>query len=132
MTELALMFLLAGQPGETPTAEFSLDEARMRLAQVEEALSSFTELTGRLREDGLASVPEDISFTAWEEQYIGFPNFVRCIRGTMESQALEILLLRIRVTELSGGDAGELELLRARAREQEAVLAEISSSAPAD
>jgi hypothetical protein len=132
MTALALVFLLAGQPGETRTADFSLDEARMRLTQVEEALSSFTELTGRLREDGLAAVPGDISYTAWEEQYIGFPNYVRCIRGAMESQALQILLLRIRVAELTSGDAGELEPLRAQAREQEAVLAEISGSGPVD
>lgn len=135
--------LLGSKPGGSPYAavEFDLEEARMRLTQVEEALSSFTVLTeivldgeplsasGRMDPVTIdPAVLRDLGYTYWEDQYIGFPNYVRFIRGTIESQALEILELRIRVLELEGGSPEEIAALVAEADAQHGIVEGLSSS----
>jgi len=137
------LLLLAPDPGGSPFPAVSFDpeEARMRLAQVEEALQSFTALTeivlggqmltahGRLEPVTVdPSVLLGLAYTYWEDQYIGFPNFVRFIRGTVESQALEILELRIRVLELEGAPPGDIAALVEEADAQRVVVEGLSSS----
>jgi len=141
------LLLLAPDPGGSPFPAVSFDpeEARMRLTQVEEALSAFTALTeivldgqtltatGRMEPVTVdPAVLRDLGYTYWEEQYLGFPNFVRYLRGTLEGQALEILELRIRVLELEGGSAAEIAELTGQADAQRAVVEALSESGWAD
>lgn len=128
----------SGGPGQRA---YGITEARERLVQVGEALESFTALTELLLDGApltatgaMSPVTFDpaalraIGYTYWEEQHIGFPNFVHCIGGTLEAQALEILELRIRVMELEGAGDAEIGPLLEEAEAQRALVEELSGS----
>jgi hypothetical protein len=139
--------LLASNPDSDPggwpypAVTFDLTEARLYLTRVEEILSSFTALT-RIVLDGQPFLASDrtetitidpvelldIENTSWECQNIAVPNLIHYLRGMLESQALEILELRIRVLELEGGSPGDIAALVEEADAQRVVAEELSSS----
>lgn len=144
---LALLTMAA--PGKGPAVPgFDRVEALGYLETLAGALEDFRVLTSAVLEASGASSWESlgvggsvevdrltlsgIGSTDWEMQYLGFPNLVRYLRGTIEAQQLEILALRLRVAELEGAPEARLDSLGDLISQQEGLVAELSETGWAD
>lgn len=133
-----------GQPGIEPFS-FDVETAMYRLDQVSEALESFTVLTGILMDEAGAVYPGDIPEGAppveidpalfagignmeWDMQHIGFHNWVRYVRATLETQRMRIMELELRIAGLEGADAVDLDSMADALRGQAALVEEYSAA----
>lgn len=83
----------------TLNRRFSLDDSLRRMEQIDEALTSFRQVT----ELNQSSLPQDgvtaIAYTDWEAQNLGFHNWVGSVKGTLREQNLEIKQLEMQLAQ---------------------------------
>lgn len=147
VTLLAAALVVAVAPGlaGAEPVEFDMDTAAYRLDQVAEALESFTVLTGILMEEAGALYPSDIpegagpvsidpalfagiGYMEWDMQHLGFRNWVRYVRATLEYQRMRIMELEFRVAELEGASPSELDAMAEALSRQAALVEEYSTT----
>ncbi|MFC1692630.1 hypothetical protein ACFL1R_03900 [Candidatus Latescibacterota bacterium] len=84
----------------TYNKRFSFSNAMRRLKQIQGALSSFQKLTeissGKLDKKELANIGN----TGWEDQNLGFYNWVRSVEGTVMKQNYVIQKLELELSKL--------------------------------
>ncbi|NLP05921.1 hypothetical protein GX411_08225 [Candidatus Fermentibacteria bacterium] len=141
------VFLAVMAPGHpcSESVEFDPETAVCRLDQIAEALESFTALTGILMEEAGALYPGDIPGGAgpvsidpalfagignmeWDMQHIGFHNWVRYVRATLEFQRMRIMELELRVAELEGAGRAERDSMAEALSRQAALVEEYTST----
>lgn len=69
---------------------FSLAGAEERMGQIDGALNSFRSLTEKSRARLSAEDVQQVGNTGWEEQSLGFTNWVGAVRGTLKNQDYQI------------------------------------------
>ncbi|GGB18774.1 hypothetical protein [Agarivorans gilvus] len=79
-----------GLGAEDYSERFSLEESRVTLEYVTEALNSFRELT----EKSPKTLTDEIDNTSWDIQNLGFNNWMDTINGTLLLQQYQIAELR--------------------------------------
>jgi len=83
----------------TLNERFSLSNSLERIQQIKQALSSFQELTETSQPILGDRKIAEIGHTDWETQYLGFPNWVGSVEGTLKKQAYQIAKLEFELAQ---------------------------------
>jgi len=84
---LSLSPVSPDEPAEdTLNERFSVENSLERIAQIRDALSSFSNLTEKSKATLGESATAQVGNTDWETQNLGFPNWVGSVEGTIRKQ----------------------------------------------
>jgi len=83
----------------TLNERFSLSNSLERIQQIKNALSSFQQLTEASRPMLGDRTIAEIGHTGWETQYLGFPNWLGSVEGTLQKQAYQIAKLEFELAQ---------------------------------
>lgn len=90
---------------------FTFEQALVRLSQIEDSLESFRDLTERLMAGNQGDLSK-VGNTSWEVQYLGFPNWISTVSGTLHKY--EYLLAQkdyqLAIERFANGDISTDEL----------------------